>query len=119
MKKFAYSLLCLILMLSLFACGEDPCVHRDADDDLICDNCEEAFDDGEETVVNPCEHRDADDNGLCDVCGEKFEDGKDLPDPPCQHKDVNKDYLCDACGAQLPKPPVVHTVRFSIVSISS
>ena len=47
-------IICLLLALMmvfgmLVSCGDEPsCTHRDADDDSLCDNCGESFDDGKE-----------------------------------------------------------------------
>ena len=51
MKKLFTLLICVLLVFALASCGDDPCSHRDADD-----------------------------NSLCDKCGESYTDGKDLPD---------------------------------------
>ena len=51
MKKLFALLVCILLVFTLVSCGDDPCQHRDADD-----------------------------NSLCDKCGESYTDGKDLPD---------------------------------------
>ncbi len=73
--------LCLaVLMLALLlltACGGGgDCLHRDADDDYLCDLCLEDFDDGSDI----CVHRDTDDDNVCDKCYEKYSDGPDIPD---------------------------------------
>ena len=51
MKKLFTLVLCILFVFALASCGDDPCQHRDADD-----------------------------NSLCDECGESYTDGKDLPD---------------------------------------
>ena len=48
--KILATLLCLcIALLALASC--DECEHADANDDFICDNCGEDYDDGYETVL--------------------------------------------------------------------
>ena len=51
MRKLLAFVICILMLLALVSCGDDPCSHRDADD-----------------------------NSLCDKCGESYTDGKDLPD---------------------------------------
>ena len=81
MKKLFALLICLLLLFTLVSCGDDPCSHRDADDNSLCDECGESYTDGKDVDDStPCSHRDADDNSLCDNCGESYTDGKDLPD---------------------------------------
>ncbi len=47
MKKLLFLVLCTCVALSLAACKEEePCTHRDADDNALCDGCEESFLDG-------------------------------------------------------------------------
>ena len=53
--------------------------HADADDNFVCDNCENPCNDGCELTA----HVDADDTKTCDVCGFDFEDGCDI------HPNVN------------------------------
>ena len=48
-------LLCLVCVVSLVSCNDEG---------------------------NPCQHRDADDNALCDKCGESYTDGTDIITPP-------------------------------------
>ena len=46
-KYFWAVIILLVLSLSLFSCvEEEPCQHIDANDDFLCDNCSEDFDDG-------------------------------------------------------------------------
>ncbi len=79
MKRLLTSLFILILsmalLLALVSCG-DSCQHRDADDNSLCDNCQQPYTDGIDIL--PCSHRDADDDSLCDHCGESYEDGIDI-----------------------------------------
>jgi len=100
MKKLFALLVCLLILFALASCGDDPCSHRDADDNSLCDNCGESYTDGKDIDDStPCSHRDADDNSLCDNCGEAYTDGKDVSDStPCQHRDADDDSLCDNCG---------------------
>ena len=87
MKKLLSVLLVLAMMLSLFACGGDPCdVHTDADNDGVCDICMA------DVKKNCTSHTDADSNGLCDVCSAVIS---------CEHKDENGDNKCDGCGAAM------------------
>jgi hypothetical protein len=46
-------------------------MHKDKNDDFLCDQCGQEFDDGSDI----CNHRDADDDNLCDYCFEKYNDG--------------------------------------------
>ena len=39
-------------MIVLASCADEPCQHRDADDDSICDNCEESYTDGTDVHVH-------------------------------------------------------------------
>ena len=100
MKKLFALLVCLLLLFALASCDDDPCSHRDADDNSLCDNCGESYTDGKDIADSPpCQHRDADDNSICDKCGESYTDGKDIADsPPCQHRDADDNSLCDKCG---------------------
>jgi hypothetical protein len=83
MKKLFALLVCVLLVFALISCGDDPCQHRDADDNSICDTCGEGYtDDKDADNSTPCSHRDADDNSLCDKCGESYTDGKDVEDTP-------------------------------------
>ena len=60
MKKKSITALCIALfvaMLTLTSCGEDEssadlCQHRDADDDLLCDNCGEEFEDEKDLTID-------------------------------------------------------------------
>lgn len=64
-----------------------PCLHRDADEDCVCDDC---------TLTLPkCEHKDKNDDGKCDGCTADFLDGCDA----ALHADVDDNEVCDACGA--------------------
>ena len=98
MKKLLIMLFCIIATLTLAACEKQPCSHRDADDNSLCDNCDESYADGKDIEADPCQHRDTDDNTLCDNCGESYTDGKDVEDVPCQHRDSDDNALCDKCG---------------------
>ena len=81
MKKLFALLVCVLLVFTLVSCGDDPCQHRDADDNSLCDECGESYTDGKDVEGStPCSHRDADDNSICDTCGEGYTDGKDVED---------------------------------------
>ena len=69
-------------------CG--TCVHRDADDNDVCDRCEVAFSDGPE--ASECKHEDVDDDYLCDHCGMAYVDG-------CNHRDADDNSRCDKCNS--------------------
>ena len=45
MKKLFALLVCVLLLFALASCGDDPCSHRDADDNSLCDNCGESYTD--------------------------------------------------------------------------
>ena len=45
---FVSIILIAALVLGLASCGEPECQHRDADDDMICDNCGDEYYDGAE-----------------------------------------------------------------------
>ena len=102
----------LSLVFAFSSCG---CDHTDANDDGICDNCEDSYNDG-------CDvHADKNDDGKCDVCQKDFTDGCDTKDcldtdndgkcdnegcdkatdnkpvPPCEHKDADDNGKCDSC----------------------
>ena len=53
------ALLCLVCALALTACEEEPeapapvCQHRDADDNALCDKCNESYTDGTDVTVPP------------------------------------------------------------------
>ncbi|MBE6629307.1 MAG: leucine-rich repeat domain-containing protein [Ruminococcaceae bacterium] len=52
------ALLCLVCALALTACEEEPtpapvCQHRDADDNALCDKCNESYTDGIDIVTPP------------------------------------------------------------------
>ena len=67
MKKLFALLVCVLLVFALASCGDDPCSHRDADG-----------------------------NSLCDKCGESYTDDKDLPDEHTHDytiKNTNNQYL--------------------------
>ena len=98
MKKLLIMLFCIIATLTLAACEKQSCSHRDADDNSLCDNCDESYTDGKDIEAAPCQHRDADDNTLCDNCGESYSDGKDIENAPCQHCDSDNNSRCDKCG---------------------
>ena len=53
MKKFLIICLASAMMLSLASCKDKDCTHVDADDDYLCDNCGENFDDGDEGGNQP------------------------------------------------------------------
>ena len=93
--------------------GDDECVHVDADDDTVCDECGDIYDDGhdvhydadddlvcdepgcDEACDDGCDkHVDADDNGVCDNdgCEEACDDGCD------NHVDKDDDGMCDNAG---------------------
>lgn len=87
MKKKISMLLAFVLVFAcvfaLASCGK--CEHRDADDNGICDLCEEPFTDS-------CDvHRDANDDGKCDNGGEAYTDQCDF------HVDATDDKKCDKC----------------------
>ena len=68
LKKIFTFVIALVVCLSLAACGgKKKCEHRDANDDLKCDKCGEAYEDGPEQTQHTC----ADNNGdnKCDECG--------------------------------------------------
>ena len=73
LKKIFTFIIALVVCLSLAACGgKKKCEHRDANDDLKCDKCGQAYDDGaEQTGQHTC----ADNNGdnKCDECGKDVE----------------------------------------------
>ena len=48
MKKLFALIVCILLLFTLASCGEDPCQHRDADDNSLCDNCGESYTDGKD-----------------------------------------------------------------------
>ena len=99
MKRIFLLAFCILIAFSLSACAvSEPCQHRDADDNSLCDKCGESYSDGNETVATPCQHRDADDNSLCDKCGESYTDGNETAATPCQHRDADDNSLCDKCG---------------------
>lgn len=99
-KLIAASLLASSLLLA--GCGKaEPCNHSDANNDHLCDTCNEK--------VSEC--ADANNDHLCDVCGEKVSECADANnDHLCdvcgekltEHKDENSDHLCDVCGEALP-----------------
>ena len=47
-KRFLIIFVLLMLLGFVTACNQPTCQHVDADDDLKCDLCGEAYDDGEE-----------------------------------------------------------------------
>ena len=104
MKKLFALLVCVLLVFTLVSCGDDPCQHRDADDNSLCDKCGESYTDGKDiNDSTPCQHRDADDNSLCDNCGESYTDGKDLPDEhthSCTVKNTDSKYLDKAADCE-------------------
>lgn len=52
-KKYLLAILVIVsLALSLISCTEE-CKHVDADDDYLCDNCGEHYDDGDEQELGP------------------------------------------------------------------
>ena len=53
MKKILIICLASAMMLSLASCKDKDCTHVDADDDYLCDNCGENFDDGDEGENQP------------------------------------------------------------------
>ena len=53
MKKLLIICLASAMMLSLASCKDNDCTHVDADDDYLCDNCGENFDDGDESENQP------------------------------------------------------------------
>ena len=109
MKKLFALLVCLLLLFALASCDDDPCSHRDADDNSLCDNCGESYTDGKDIADStPCQHRDADDNSLCDKCGESYTDGKDLPDEHTHDytvKSTDNKYLDKAAVKELSAIP--------------
>ena len=104
MKKMFALLVCVLLVFALISCGDDPCQHRDADDNSLCDNCGESYTDGKDVDDStPCQHRDADDNSLCDKCGESYTDGKDLADEHTHDytvKNTDSEYLAIAANCE-------------------
>ena len=56
MKKLLTTFFALLLitltMIILASCTDDPCQHRDADDNSICDKCEESYKDGTDVHVH-------------------------------------------------------------------
>ena len=54
MKKLFALSVCVLLVFALASCGDDPCSHRDADDNSLCDNCGESYTDGKDL---PDEHK--------------------------------------------------------------
>ena len=89
-------ILALSLVLTLFACGDKTCKHRDEDEDGLCDECGECLDhvdDDEDGYCDTCEecyeHYDDDEDGVCDVCEEDM--------PTCDHTDEDEDGFCDEC----------------------
>ena len=76
----------MVLGFALFSCGDDPCTHKDKNDDESCDICGASFTDG-------CDnHRDSDDDNKCDHCETTFTDKCD------KHRDADDDNKCDYCG---------------------
>ena len=68
LKKIFTFVVALVVCLSLAACGGGKkCEHVDANDDLKCDKCGEAYDDGTSGGQHTC----VDNNGdkKCDECG--------------------------------------------------
>ena len=113
-----------LLIFSLTSCGDDPCQHRDADDNSLCDKCGESYTDGKDVDDStPCSHRDANDNSLCDNCGESYTDGKDVEgSTPCSHRDADDNSLCDICGESYTDEkdlPDEHTHSYTVKSTDS
>ena len=94
---FRFTLIFVMSLMLLTSCGEDVCDHVDDNDDMYCDECGMPCIDDESILgVLTCAH--ADDNSLCDKCEESYTDGKDIPDAPlCQHRDLDDNSLCDKC----------------------
>ena len=53
MKKLFALLICILLVFALASCGDDPCQHRDADDNSLCDKCGESYTDGKDVEDEP------------------------------------------------------------------
>ena len=102
MKKLLFLIIVLALALTMLASCDVVsgivCQHRDADDNNLCDKCEEKYTDGKDLPDYAiCQHRDADDSGLCDYCNGVYSDGDDTTYPH-QHRDKTDDGKCDKCG---------------------
>lgn len=112
MKKLLIMLLCIIAILTLVACEKQPCSHRDADDNTLCDNCDESYSDGKDIENAPCQHCDKEvvkeniveptcttdgkyDSVLyCKTC--PLELSREVKIIPKEHKFVNDE--CKFCG---------------------
>lgn len=67
-KLFLLSLLTVLIVLCLVACGggSDPCTeHVDDDGDSLCDVCQ--------TIIEPCSHEDVNNDKICDICRQSLE----------------------------------------------
>ena len=96
MKRFAIFFLTILMLVLLIAC-DDTCKHRDADDDSLCDKCEENYTDGIDVDTKKCMHQYA----SLATCVDRA-----CTTNGCEHIEVatteheyTKEYVCKNCKA--------------------
>ena len=92
-RKIFKAMMVILFILFIAGCTTKCTNHIDANNDKLCDICNEALD--EEKCNN---HLDENKDKSCDICNEAIEEEK------CEnHIDENKDKLCDKCNEQLKR----------------
>ena len=97
MKKLFALLVCLLLLFALVSCGDNPCQHRDADDNSLCDYCGESYTDGKDVEGSVSGDKPSDDshthNYICQVISDQYF----ASEADCKHGDQY--YYSCSCGA--------------------